>query len=160
MSYTNQMDHELLDRQLIRDELLRLSRSTLRASPGPADRAEHLRQLKSLCESDLERAWLDFLEEHNLRLPDAAQKLIEACNTRADFYYSDQGVAIYIDGPAHDQPDVILRDNEVGRCLIDLGHTPVRFPYQQGRWAAICAQHPYVFGPIDINSYESLPFVD
>ena len=63
MSYYNQMDHELLDRQLIREVLLELTSSTVKASPMTVNRAEHLRRLKALCESDLEREWLDFLGE-------------------------------------------------------------------------------------------------
>ena len=146
MSYTNQMDHELLDRQLIRDVLLGLANSTLKASPGPATREEHLRALTALCESDLERDWLDFLETHNLRLPDVAQRPIEPCHTRPDFLYSDQTVAVYVDGPAHDQPDVAARDAEVADCLMNLGYTVIRFGYRKERWEGICAEHAYVFG--------------
>jgi very-short-patch-repair endonuclease len=146
MSYTNQMDHALLDRQTIRDLLLRLSNGTLAISPGPLDRAEHLRQLKALCDSDLERDWLDFLEEHNLRLPDAAQKLIEACSTRVDFFYADHAAAIFIDGPIHDQPDVTARDLEINACLADAGCTVVRFGYRKNEWLEVCRGHPYLFG--------------
>ena len=118
MSYRNQRDHELLDRQLVRDTLLELANSTVKVSPVAEDRAEHLRRLKALCESDLEREWLDFLEKHNLRLPDTAQRLIEACSTRADFVYSHQAVAIYLDGPDHDQPDVAAKDVQTTDCLM------------------------------------------
>ena len=152
MSYYNQMDHELLDRQLVRDLLLELAGSTLKASPVAVDRAEHLRRLKALCESDLEREWLDFLEEHNLRLPDAAQQLIESCQTRADFVYGNQSVVIYIDGPDHDQPDVLAHDAEVTDCLMDLGYTVIRFRYQKSSWVAICTEHSYVFGRLDSNA--------
>lgn len=148
MSYTNQMDHGLLDRQVIRDLLLQLAGSTLRISPGRVDRTEHLRQLRALCDSDLERDWLDFLEAHNLRLPDAAQKLIEACHTRVDFFYNDQVVAIYLDGPHHDQPDVAARDAKVTDCLMDIGCTVVRFSYEQRQWAQIVTENPHVFGEI------------
>jgi len=151
MSYYNQMDHELLDRQLIRDTLLELAHGTLKASPGPATREAHLRALKTLCESDLEREWLDFLETCNLCLPDAAQVLIEACHTRPDFLYKDQAVAIYIDGPAHDQPDVAARDAQVADCLMDLGYTVIRFGYRKNQWTAVCAECSYVFGKLEIG---------
>ncbi len=77
MSYTNQRDHEYLDRALIRDLLLALAKSTVKGSPTALSRTEQLARLKALCDSDLERKWLDFLEANNLRLPDAAQMLIE-----------------------------------------------------------------------------------
>ncbi|MBN1811811.1 MAG: DEAD/DEAH box helicase [Anaerolineae bacterium] len=146
MSYTNQMDHQLLDRQLIRDLLLELSAGTVKASSTAVDRAEQLRCLKALCESDLEREWLDFLEEHNLRLPDEAQKLIEVCHTRCDFFYRDQSVAVFVDGPIHDQPDIAVQDHQVTACLEDVGCTVIRFGYQHTRWVLVCDEHSYLFG--------------
>jgi very-short-patch-repair endonuclease len=152
MSYANQMDHALLDRHLIRDLLLQLASSTVKASPVAVDRAEHVRRLKALCESGLEREWLDFLEERNLRLPDAAQQLIEDCNTRPDFLYSDQSVAIFIDGPDHDQPDVRAKDVQITDCLMDRGYTVIRFGYRQHDWTEIIAKHTYVFGVLDTDN--------
>ena len=70
MSYANQPDHALLDRQLVRDLLLELARSTVAASPVALSRADHVARLKKLCDSDFERAWLDFADKANLRLPD------------------------------------------------------------------------------------------
>ena len=72
MSYGNQPDHQLLDRQVIRELLLKLSQASASAPaglPGPST----CERCKALCDSDLEHDWLDFLEEHNLRLPDKAQ---------------------------------------------------------------------------------------
>lgn len=129
MSSTNQMDHQVLDRQLIRDILMQLAGNTLAISPVATDRARHLQALKALCESDLERQWLDFLEERNLRLPDAGQELVESCSTRPDFLYREQMVAVYIDGPKHDLPDVAARDREVESRLEDQGYTVIRFGY-------------------------------
>ena len=145
MSYANQPDHALLDRQAIRDILLALKDSTVHVSPTAESRAEHLRRLKALCESELERAWLDFLEAHNLRLPDAAQPLLDVCHTRPDFLYTEARVAVYIDGPDHDQPDVRARDMQITDCLMDEGYTVLRFGYRQETWSEICTQHGYVF---------------
>jgi hypothetical protein len=149
MSYTNQRDHELLDRKLIRETLLALAASRVIAGPGARSRADHLASLHALCDSDLERRWLDFLETHHLRLPDAAQKLIEACHTRADFYYTDADAAIYIDGPVHDQPDIAAQDHAITECLSwDAGLTVIRFRYDAD-WRAICAGHSRVFGDLE-----------
>ena len=46
------------------------------ASPVGLPRPEHVARLKALCDSDLERDWLDFVDQHNLRLPDKAQQRI------------------------------------------------------------------------------------
>jgi very-short-patch-repair endonuclease len=145
MSYYNQPDHALLDRTLLRDLLKELSTAEVRASPAAVPRSEHLTHLKMLCESDLERQWLDFLEQHALRLPDSAQHLIESCSTRPDFLYASQHVAIYVDGPAHDQPDVAAEDARIVEALEDIGYTVVRFGYR-AVWSTVCAEHGYLFG--------------
>ncbi|MHB9130416.1 MAG: DEAD/DEAH box helicase [Armatimonadota bacterium] len=145
MSYTNQPDHELLDRKLIKDILLQLAGSTMKASPVSASRAEHLAQLKSLCDSDLERKWLDLLEKYNLRLPDTAQAYLEAGNTKPDFLYRDEYVAVYIDGPIHDQPDVQAEDKAINERLFESGYRVIRFHYQAD-WEAILRESPDVFG--------------
>ena len=44
LSYTNQPDHQLVDRMLIRDYLHQLAMATVAASPGAPDRGEHLGQ--------------------------------------------------------------------------------------------------------------------
>ena len=140
MSYTNQMDYQLLDRQFIRDILMQLA-----GSPVATDRAQHLQALKALCESDLERQWLDFLEKRNLRLPDAGQELVESCSTRPDFLYREQMVAVYIDGPQHDLPDVAAHDREVESRLEDQGYTVIRFGYKDD-WPSIAERYGYILG--------------
>jgi len=149
MSYTNQRDHELLDRQLIREILLALTTSRVVASPGALSRGEHLVRLKALCDSDLESKWLDFLEAQQLRLPDEAQRLIEACHTRPDFFYTGAQTAVYIDGPVHDQPDIAAEDHAITECLAwEAGLTVIRFRYDAD-WRAICGEHTGVFGKIE-----------
>jgi hypothetical protein len=146
MSYTNQRDHDLLDRKLARDLLLALADSRIVAGPGAATRGEHLARLKALCDSDLERRWLDFLEAGHLRLPDAAQVLFADCHARADFLYRSDGAAVFVNGPVHDQPDIVAHDRQVADCLEwNAGMTVIRFRYDDD-WQAICAQHPAVFG--------------
>ncbi len=145
MSYYNQMDHRLLDRHLVRDILLDLAESTLSASPTAVSSTDHLAELKKYCDSDLERDWLDFLDQHNLHLPDTAQKFIEACHTKPDFWYADSYTAVYIDGPDHDHANIQQKDVEIAACLEqNLGVTVIRFRYD-GDWAATTAQHPHVF---------------
>ena len=102
MSYTNQTDHELLDRQRIKDLLMMLAASHVEASPASQPRAAHLQGLINLTGSQLERDWLKMIEDRNLRLPSHAQALVEECRTRPDFCYRDRQVAIYVDGPQHE----------------------------------------------------------
>jgi len=147
MSYYNQMDHQLLDRQSIHKLLISYSSSTVSLSPVSLNRETHLQQLINLSQSDLETKWLKFLEERDLRLPSKAQQLIEACSTRPDFIY-DQGsvtAAIYVDGPHHLYPERQKRDIEQTNCLEDLGYLVIRFGLQND-WDQLIDQYAFVFG--------------
>jgi len=145
MSYYNQMDHLHLDRQTIKEYLLQCSKSTSTCSPQTISRAEHFQSLLNLCQSDLEREWLTFIERSNLRLPSHAQQLLEACNTRPDFFYEREHAAIYVDGPHHIYPERQHRDQAQQECMEDLGYTVIRFSIIDD-WDQIIKRYPSIFG--------------
>lgn len=145
MSYYNQMEHRLLDRQTIRDFLMELSSTVADISPSALSRAEHLKRLRNLCESDLEREWLDFLEQRNLNLPSHAQKLIESCHTRPDFLYEKDCAAIYVDGSHHFFEERKQRDAKQAECMEDIGYTVIRFGLLND-WEQVLKKYPHVFG--------------
>jgi very-short-patch-repair endonuclease len=145
MSYTNQTDHQLLDRQLIKELLLDIANSNIESSPASKTRARHLQELMNLTGSKLECDWLQFLEDGNLRLPSHAQSLIEECQTRPDFVYREQQVAVYVDGPPHDYPDRKQRDQNQTNCMEDIGWTVIRFNVSED-WDQIIRRYPNIFG--------------
>ena len=145
MSYTNQPDHLLLDRKLISDILLGYARATADTSPVARTRQEHLKALHNLAQSELEHKWLDFIEEKGYRLPTHTQTLIESCDTRPDFLYEKDRVAIYVDGPHHAYPERQTQDNQQTECLEDLGYSVLRFGLLDD-WDGILRQNSYVFG--------------
>jgi very-short-patch-repair endonuclease len=145
MSYTNQLDHRILDRQKIRELLQRLGTAQVAASPGAIPRAEHLLRLKNQCQSGLERQWLDALEARGGRLPSHAQHLMDVCSTRPDFIYDDRYTVIYVDGPHHQFPDRHTRDAAQQACLEDNGYTVLRFA-ESDQWNALFATHSTLFG--------------
>lgn len=147
MSYSNQRDHELLDRKKIRDFLLDLKKGRVKASPGFKAFSAHLEALKTHCDSQLEQSWLDYLAARGLRLPTTAQKFYDQCSTRPDFVYEKQHTAIYIDGPPHDFPDRQQRDREKTAAMEDLGITVLRF-HHEAQWDETLAAHPHIFGVI------------
>jgi len=147
MSYSNQREHPLLDRHAIRDILLDLKDATISASPAEKPRAAHFSNLKKQCDTELERAWLDFLEESNLYLPSHAQHLITDCRTRPDFFYSQHQAAVYIDGPIHDFEDRHERDQDQTECMEDLGYLVIRFHHRED-WEAKIDRFPNIFGRI------------
>ena len=108
-------------------------------------RAVHLARLLNLCGSELERRWIHFLDARGLSLPSAAQRFVEACQTRPDFAYEEAHAVIYVDGPPHDYPERQSRDSEQTNCLEDHGWEVIRFHHQDD-WQAVIAKHPHVFG--------------
>ncbi|MCX8039499.1 MAG: DEAD/DEAH box helicase [Planctomycetota bacterium] len=147
LSYSNQRDHRFIDRHLIRDFLRELTQASVAASSTERQRAEQLERLRRLCQSELERTWLDLVDSLRLRLPTDAQRLIPDCCTRPDFIYELPGtfVAVYIDGPPHDFPDRAQRDQAATALLEERGWLVLRFHHRDG-WMPKLAEYPSVFG--------------
>lgn len=145
MSYYNQMDHRFLDRQTIKEFLMQCSLSTSTSSPQTISRAEHYQHLLNLCQSDLEREWLALIEKGNFHLPSHAQYLLEACHTRPDFFYEQEHVAIYVDGPHHLYPERQQRDQAQRECMEDTGFTIIRFTLLN-EWKEMIKKYPSIFG--------------
>ena len=145
MNYSNQMDHKLLDRIKIKDILLELSGAKVISAPGEIPRAEHLEKLKNLAGSELEKEWLMYLEVNNYHLPSHGQYLVKDCHTCPDFFYEENRVAVYIDGPVHDYPDRAKRDKEQTEAMEDYGYNVIRFGYKDD-WENIIIKYPNIFG--------------
>ncbi|MCC6973393.1 MAG: DEAD/DEAH box helicase [Anaerolineae bacterium] len=147
LSYGNQREHPILDRQTIREVLGMLAGAEVRTSPRAETRDAHLETLLSLCASDLEREWVLNLHEQGLRLPDSAQVYIADCQTRPDFVYNSGGnyAAVYVDGSHHDYPQRRERDRQQAECMEDYGYRVIRFGYRDD-WAAILRQNRHIFG--------------
>jgi very-short-patch-repair endonuclease len=146
MSYTNQRDHEFLDRFTIRETLLALSGATVSASNAPKTREAQLAELMALCDSELEREWLRFVDEGGFRLPTHAQRLIAECHTRPDFFYADYVTAVFIDGPHHEYQQEKQLDATKTAALEDAGYGVVRFGKDAATWFSVIEKHPDVFG--------------
>ena len=146
MTYQNQRDHALLDRQAIREVLLQLASAVVDASAGPLPPGEHFERLLRLCESELEKQWLHFIRDNGHHMPNSAQKVIEAAGTRPDFVYEgDYRAAIYVDGPFHALPERKARDQAVADALEDLGYDVIRFGWDED-WSETVKKHPGIFG--------------
>src|SRR5690606_4733947 len=88
LSYSNQREHPLLDRQRIRTLLEMLANASVESSPTGESREDFLDTLLRQCDSELERDWLMLLHNNNIKLPDTTQVYIEECGTRPDFVYN------------------------------------------------------------------------
>lgn len=148
LSYSNQRDHNNIFRDKIISTLLQLSKATTQTSGGAKSRTDHLAALQSLCDSDLEREWLDELESKNLRLPSHAQHYLKTFGTRPDFFYEEHSVAIYIDGHHHDYPDRAARDLAQEDTLEAGGIRVIRFRYDED-WETVFERYQFLFGKDD-----------
>jgi ATP-dependent helicase YprA (DUF1998 family) len=148
MSYSNQMSHALLDRHAIHEHLMALTAARTEASSTHLPRSEQLTRLRRLCESDLERNFLDLLERRGHRLPTHAQQRIEDAGTRPDFAYLTDSIkaVIYVDGPHHDHPERQMRDCEFDQRLDDRGYTVIRFHHYDD-WPRKLEEYAWLFGP-------------
>ena len=136
LTYRNQLDHGLLDRNAIKEILEGLLTSRPKRIGGEGLQPD----------SSLEAAFLDWLEKGGYRPPDRDQVYFKQANTRPDFVYDDACAAVYIDGPHHDYPERAARDRQADRAMRDLGYRVIRFGYRDG-WDRIIREHRPVFGP-------------
>ena len=140
MSYSNQLDHDLLDRDLA-IEFLEPFVSAAHFLPDAHDEA-----LADGAESSLERQFLNFLQQNGYRRPDRSQEFFEDARTRPDFIYDEACAVVYVDGPHHDWPERARRDAEQSAAMRDLGYQVIRFGHRDD-WQQVAAGHPAVFGP-------------
>src|SRR5260370_6120116 len=152
LSYTNQPDHASLNRFLIKDFLLKLSRAltTLIAHGKTYDEQYNWLSERRDPNSTLEAQFLDLLYKSRRRLPDGAQFRPESgVYAEADFYYERdglKGVAVFIDGPHHDEPNQREKDLRERKKLEDLGYHVIVIQYDSPILDQINV-HKDVFGP-------------
>jgi ATP-dependent helicase YprA (DUF1998 family) len=145
LSYRNQPLHKVLDRRAAAGWLGQLAQAKVSVGEGPLSRPEHLRRLQALAQSDLERRFLEVLEEGGHRLPTEAQPLFSELGVRPDFLYKETSTIIYIDGPHHEYPDRAKRDAEATARLEDAGWEVLRLGLA-GDWQTTMRRRPDVFG--------------
>jgi superfamily II DNA or RNA helicase len=133
LSYRNQFHHPVLDRGLVRDILLSLSRSTATRRNGGRDYEAQYVYLKNLVDSrsEIEKRFLDALYQTRRELPDEAQKALPDIATIPDFYFSKARACVYCDGSVHDEQGQRLRDDEIRRRLREGGYRVVVIRYNE-----------------------------
>jgi hypothetical protein len=147
LSYFNQRDHQRIDRHLIQDALekLKVADVEIQASPQFKDyETQYQHMLEHLDpNSSTERAFIDFLYKHGLRLPDAAQKRVPGIYCQPDFYYEPR-IWVFCDGTPHDQLQVRDKDDEQRQLIISRGHEVWVWHYKADLGAKIAAR-PDIF---------------
>jgi len=137
LSYANQPDHRLLNRFLIRDFLLQLRQAVTTRQAGGRSYEDHYQWLKERIDpnSSLEAQFLESLFNSHRRLPDRTQFRPEPdVFAEADFYYDRdglKGIAVFVDGPHHDEPTQREKDQRERKKLEDLGYRVIAIRYDQ-----------------------------
>jgi hypothetical protein len=150
LSYTNQLDHRHLNRNLIRDFLFALTACKTMACDGARNREEHIAWLRERIDpaSECERRALEFLAAEGLRLPDYAQHCPESdLPVQVDFYFVRDGlpgVCVFVDGSAHDAPPQADHDRQLRGALRDRGYRVVELSCARDLKSQL-AEHPDVF---------------
>ena len=148
LSYSNQREHALIDRKLVRDFLVELTRSEIKESPVVETRIERFHRLCKIAalESSLEEKFIRRLYDNGYKLPEKAQyRPPEEVFAQSDFYYEKGRVCIFIDGPPHDTAEQMENDMEVREDLEDLGYRVISIRHDLGIDEQIC-KYPEVFG--------------
>lgn len=151
LSYSNQWDHQHLDRHCVTELLQKLGGATVAVGAGGEERTEQLERLTSACDSELERHFLALLDQHGYRLPDDAQKIVDGYYVRPDFAYHTDGmdVAVFIDGPIHDSAHQHEKDEQARMKLEDeAGWLVLRFHHDgaDDDWLKTLTEYSGIFG--------------
>jgi hypothetical protein len=147
LSYANQLWHTQIDRHRARDLLLAIAAgSTLPVGSG-LSRTDQSIKLIEQADSTLERDFVRWLKEHGYRLPDNAQVTVQGAYARPDYVYQRPGgpVAVFVDGPVHQDDTIAERDADAEERLEDLGWHVIRVRHDDD-WQKVVDENPSVFG--------------
>ena len=136
LTYSNQLEHRLIDRHLILNYLGLLATSNTKLDQEP-DYDEQYQLLMGMIDpsSSLEKEFLHVLRDNRIRLPDSAQnRPTSKVLVQPDFYYEREnrpGVCIFIDGPHHDSPEQRNADHQTRSELQDYGFRVIAISHDQ-----------------------------
>lgn len=145
LSYGNQRDYPRLNRNIIKEILIMLSKAKVLASKSGRSYDDHYRWLRSLTDSrsELERKFIDYLYQTKRRLPDDAQKFLKDYFCNPDFFY-EPNVCVFCDGSIHDEPNQKEKDRLTRQELKNLGYRVIVIRYDKDLEEQI-RQYPDVF---------------
>ena len=150
LTYSNQLEHRQINRHIIED-YLRLLGSAITIPEAGRGREEQFQWLNDIIDpgSSLEKRFLAFLRDYNLRLPDNAQnRPAPEVHVQTDFYYEREGhpgVCVFVDGPHHDEPRQHEADTRLRKQLQDYGFRVIAIRHDRPFEEQV-REHPDVFG--------------
>lgn len=148
LDYGNQLDHPHIDRKAIAPYLRRLAGGILEQVRVAPDANDPWTRLRALCDSELEKRFLDMLQRGGYAPPDNAQYWVPGRYSRPDFYYETVSACVFIDGPVHDVAEKSAQDAQVRQRLKDEGYSVIVF-HHAADWIAELSRHTEVFRRIE-----------
>ena len=152
LSYSNQMQHRFLDRNLAKDFLLKMATAHTETITQGRTREEQYEWLQGLADSSLEKEFLTAVYSGGFNLPDDAQnRPTQQVAVQPDFYYqrnNTSGICVFVDGPYHDTSQTAAQDRQVREQLLDLGFRVIVIRHDETMQDQITG-HPDVFGQGD-----------
>lgn len=133
LSYSNQRDHNILNRHSVKEILIKLARSGIQRGYAGRTYEEQYNWLRQQTDSrsQLEKDFLDEIYRERRHLPDFAQKNVPDFMTTPDFYYEDHFACVYCDGSVHDNPQQMIKDEQVRNALRNKGFRVVVIHYKR-----------------------------
>jgi superfamily II DNA/RNA helicase/tRNA A-37 threonylcarbamoyl transferase component Bud32 len=147
LSYGNQLVHDMIDRHLARALLLAISNGgTINTGKG-VSRTDDAIRLIAQADSSLEEKFVRWLKDRGYRLPDNAQQTVHGAHAKPDFIYRrpNGDVAVFVDGPVHDDDRAAQRDADVDERLENLGWFVIRIRHDDN-WEDVARRYRTVFG--------------
>jgi len=134
LSYYNQMHHQVINRNYIRDSLqmLKDAQIVVQTSKSFDSYDAHYQALQAARDPDssTEDQFLKYLYTNGLKLPDEAQPKIANLYVRPDFLYKPN-VCIFCDGTPHDDPQIRDDDKMKRNTLTDAGYQVIAWYYRE-----------------------------
>jgi len=124
LSYYNQRYHDVINRFEIKDALAKLDICDVEIITNKTfgdyeEQYHHL--LKGIDpNSSTELAFLNYLHDNGLKLPDATQKTVEGIYCQPDFFY-EPDVWVFCDGTPHDDLEVRNKDKKQRSAILNRG---------------------------------------
>lgn len=150
LSYYNQVHHQVINRNYIRDGLRLLKESTLEVLSNKKYNSydEHFSAIEAARDgnSSTEQMFLKYLHEKGLRLPDIAQPVINDMFVRPDFLY-EPNICVFCDGTPHDDPVIAADDKLKRRTLKEAGYQVISW-YYKDPIENLIASRPDIFKPV------------
>lgn len=151
LSYFNQIDHQHIDRYLIKKALRELAECSVDTGAGGDKTDDYDRHYVSIMgridtSSTLERKLIEYLFARGLRLPDAAQRSVPDVYCTPDFFY-EPDFYVFVDGPSHDVSEVAEHDETIREAIFNAGYEYVVYSYDDDLDAFV-ARRPDIFAKV------------